>query len=189
MMAGEKKIVVLTGSPRKNGNSNHLAASFIAAAERKGHTVTRLDAYHLQVDGCMACGQCYQKDGRACCFEDDFNKIAPLLLEAGAIVLATPLYWLSYPAKLQAIIDKWSALLSSGNTFEGKKGVLLATCGNQNPDVFQGLVYTYERSMKNMHCENAGEILVPGLWYMDDISKTDGESRAAALAEKLFDRE
>ena len=39
-----KKIVVITGSPRKNGNSFAMTEAFIKAAEEKGHTVTRFDA-------------------------------------------------------------------------------------------------------------------------------------------------
>ena len=39
-----KKIVVITGSPRKKGNSFAMTAAFIKAAEEKGHTVKRFDA-------------------------------------------------------------------------------------------------------------------------------------------------
>ena len=49
-----KKIVVITGSPRKTGNSFAMTDAFIQAAEAKGHTVTRFDAAHLQVGGCRA---------------------------------------------------------------------------------------------------------------------------------------
>ncbi len=47
-----KKIVVITGSPRKNGNSFAMTEAFIKAAEEKGHTVTRFDAAMKKVGGC-----------------------------------------------------------------------------------------------------------------------------------------
>ena len=47
-----KKIVVITGSPRKNGNSFAMTEAFINAAEEKGHTVTRFDAAMKKVGGC-----------------------------------------------------------------------------------------------------------------------------------------
>ena len=50
-----KKIIVITGSPRKNGNSFAMTEAFIKAAEDKGHTVTRFDAAMKQVGGCHAC--------------------------------------------------------------------------------------------------------------------------------------
>ena len=76
-----KKIVVITGSPRKAGNSFAMTDAFIKAAQAKGHTVTRFDAAMMNVGGCHACETCF-KSGKACSFDDDFNKIAPAVLEA-----------------------------------------------------------------------------------------------------------
>ncbi|MDE6518087.1 MAG: flavodoxin family protein, partial [Acetatifactor sp.] len=80
-----KKIVVITGSPRKNGNSFAMTDAFIKAAEDKGHTVIRFDAAMKKVGGCHACETCF-KIGKACSFDDDFNEIAPDILEADGIV-------------------------------------------------------------------------------------------------------
>lgn len=74
-----KKIVVITGSPRKNGNSAAMADAFIQAAEARGHAVTRFDAALKQVGGCRACETCF-KTGKACSFDDDFNVLAPAIL-------------------------------------------------------------------------------------------------------------
>ena len=60
-----KKVVVITGSPRKNGNSIAMTDAFIKAAEKKGHTVIRFDAAMMNVGGCHACETCY-KTGKAC---------------------------------------------------------------------------------------------------------------------------
>ena len=64
-----KKIVVITGSPRKNGNSFAMTAAFIKAAEEKGHSVTRFDAAMMKIGGCHACNGCF-KNGRK---SMDFN--------------------------------------------------------------------------------------------------------------------
>ena len=80
-----KKIVVITGSPRRNGNSFAMTEAFIRAAEAKGHTVTRFDAADMKLGGCNACETCY-KTGKACSFDDDFNTVAPAVLEADAVV-------------------------------------------------------------------------------------------------------
>lgn len=55
-----KKIVVITGSPRKAGNSFAMTEAFIAAAEKRGHTVTRFDAAKMNVSGCRACETCFK---------------------------------------------------------------------------------------------------------------------------------
>ena len=77
------KIVVITGSPRKNGNSFAMTDAFIKEVEQQGHTVRRFDAAYLKIGGCHACMTCY-KTGKACSFDDDFNLIAPAILEADA---------------------------------------------------------------------------------------------------------
>lgn len=84
-----KNIVVITGSPRKNGNSFAMTESFIKAAEAKGHTVTRFDAAMMNIGGCHACATCYST-GKACTFDDDFNTIAPAILDADAVVFTMP---------------------------------------------------------------------------------------------------
>lgn len=182
-----KKIVVLTGSPRKDGNSNRMAESFIATAENKGYEVTRFDTAQMNVGGCMACSQCYTKDGQACVYNnDDFNKIAPALLAADAIVITTPLYWFAFPAKLKAVIDKWTTFAATGKSFAGKTAALIACCGIDNTEVFEGLLYSYRVSMDLMKCRSVGEVLIPGVYPVGDIKKTDGEKQAAALLDQLF---
>lgn len=100
-----KKIVVITGSPRKNGNSFAMTDAFIKAAEEKGHTVTRFDAAMMKLGGCHACETCYST-GKACTFDDDFNTIAPAILEADALVFTMPVYWYSIPSQIKAVIDR-----------------------------------------------------------------------------------
>lgn len=108
-----KKIVVLTGSPRKNGNSSAMADVFIQAAEAKGHSVTRFDAALRQVGGCRACETCF-KTGKACSFDDDFNTIAPAILEADVVVFTMPVYWYSIPAQIKGVIDRLFSFVVGG---------------------------------------------------------------------------
>ena len=96
-----KKIVVITGSPRKGGNSFAMTDAFIQAAEAKGHAVTRFDAAMQNVGGCRACEACF-KTGKACSFDDAFNTIAPAILEADAVVFTMPVYWYTIPAQIRA---------------------------------------------------------------------------------------
>ena len=63
--------------------------AFIKEAEAKGHSVTGFDAAEMHVGGCHACETCY-KTGKACSFDDDFNLIAPAILDADAVVFCMP---------------------------------------------------------------------------------------------------
>ena len=67
-------ILILTGSPRPNGNSNFLAERFAEGAKAAGHTVTHLDTAHLDVHPCIACEHCHNGSG-TCTFHDGFTDI------------------------------------------------------------------------------------------------------------------
>lgn len=179
-----KKIVVITGSPRKEGNSIAMTEAFVKAAEGKGYSVTRFDAAFANVGGCHACETCY-KTGRPCSFDDDFNKVAPAILEADVVVFSMPVYWYSIPAQIKAVIDKLFSFVVGGKDISGKKCALMACCEENDMSVFDGVRIPMERSASLMKWEMAGEVLVPGVLNVGDIEKTDGCSKAAALAECL----
>ncbi len=179
-----KKIVVITGSPRKNGNSFAMTDAFIQAAEAKGHTVTRFDAAMKKVGGCHACETCF-KTGKACSFDDDFNTIAPAILEADAVVFTTPVYWYSIPAQIKGVIDRLFSFVVGGKDIAGKECALITCCEENDMSVMDGVRIPIERSAALIKWNMVGEVLVPGVLNEGDIEKTDGCKQAAALAEKI----
>lgn len=179
-----KKIVVITGSPRKKGNSFAITEAFIRAAEARGHTVTRFDAALKNVGGCRACETCF-RTGKACSFDDDFNTVVPAILEADAVVFATPVYWYSIPAQLKRVIDRLFSFVVAGKDIAGKECALIACCEEEDLSVFDGVRIPLERSAALMKWKMAGEVLVPGVLNAGDIERTDGCRQAAALAEKF----
>lgn len=179
-----KKIVVITGSPRKNGNSFAMTEAFIKAAEAKGHIVTRFDAAMINVGGCHACETCF-KTGKACSFDDDFNTIAPAILEADVVVFTMPVYWYSIPAQIKSVIDKLFSFCVAGKDIAGKECALITCCEENELSVMDGVRIPVERSASLMKWKMIGEVLVPGVLNAGDIEKTDGCKQAAALAEKI----
>ena len=179
-----KKIVVITGSPRKNGNSFAMTNAFIQAAEAKGHQVTRFDAAMQHVGGCHACETCF-RTGKACSFDDDFNLIAPAVLEADALVFTMPVYWYSIPAQIKGVIDKLFSFAVAGKDIAGKSCALIACCEEDDLSVLDGVRIPLERSAALMKWHMVGEVLVPGVLQVGDIEKTDGCAQAAALADKM----
>lgn len=179
-----KKIVVITGSPRKNGNSFAMTDAFIAAAEKKGHSVTRFDAALKNVGGCHACETCF-KSGKACSFDDDFNAIAPSIFEADVVVFTMPVYWYSLPAQIKGVIDKLFSFVVGGKDIAGKECALIACCEEDDMSVFDGVRVPVERSAALMKWKMAGEVLIPGVLNAGDIDKTDGCKQAAELADKI----
>ena len=179
-----KKIVVITGSPRKDGNSFAMTDSFIKAAEEMGHTITRFDAAMMKIGGCHACNSCF-KSGKACIFDDDFNTIAPVILEADTIVFTMPVYWYSIPAQVKGVIDRLYSLLIGGKDIAGKDCALIACCEESDLSVLDGVRIPIERTAALLNWNMVGEVLIPGVLNPHDIDQTDGCRQSAALAEKI----
>lgn len=177
-----KNIVVITGSPRKNGNSFAMTEAFIRAAEEKGHTVTRFDAAWQKIGGCRACETCF-KTGKACSFDDDFNVIAPAIEKADAVVFTMPVYWYSIPAQIKGVIDRIFSFVVGGKDIAGKECALITCCEEEDLSVMDGVRIPIERSAALLKWNMIGEVLVPGVLNPGDVSRTDGLKKAAALAD------
>ena len=178
------KITVITGSPRKNGNTFAMVDSFIKAAEAKGHEVVRFDAAMMNIGGCRACMTCFKTD-KACSFDDDFNIIAPHILDADAILYAMPVYWYSIPAQIKGVIDRVFSFCVGEKPISGKKMGLICCCEEHDASVMEGVRVPMERTAALLKWDVVGEVLIPGVFHEGDINGTDGCKQAAELAEKF----
>ena len=104
------KILVLNGSPTRNGNTVALVNAFKEGAESKGHEVTVLNIAHKKVNGCLSCGYCKGAGNGKCAQKDDMQEIYPYLMEAEMIVLASPIYYFTMSAQLQSVIQRFLPL-------------------------------------------------------------------------------
>ncbi|KEI77784.1 flavodoxin [Clostridium botulinum A2 117] len=176
----KKSILVLTGSPRKGGNSDSMADSFIEGAIKSGHSVIKYETAIKNIKGCKACDTCFSK-GVACSFQDDFNELAPMLEFADVLVIVSPLYWSSFPAQLKAAIDKLYAFVIGGKCMKIRESLLLA-CGELNSkEAFDVMVKTYEELVKYEKWTDIGRLIVPGVLNKGDIKNTNALKKAKEL--------
>lgn len=138
----------------------------------------------MKIGGCHACETCF-KTGKACSFDDDFNIIAPAILEADAIVFTMPTYWYSIPAQIKGVIDRLYSLVVGGKNIAGKKCGLIACCEEHDLMVMDGIRIPIERSAALLKWDIVGEVLIPGVLKIGDIDNTDGCEQAATLADKF----
>lgn len=175
-----KNILVLTGSPRKNGNSDLLADAFISGAKEAGHELHLFAAGRKKIRGCMACQTCFSK-GAACSFKDDFNEVAPFIEKADMIVFASPLYFYSFSTQIKSTIDKMYSFFIGKRPLKIKECMLLG-CGETNEiKDFDGMVRSYELIADFMKWEDKGQIIVPNVNHKGDILQTDGLAKAKIL--------
>ena len=100
-----KKILILAGSPRKNGNSAALCRAFARGAEESGHQVETVFLRDRKIGYCLACYHC-QKGGGVCAIKDDMAGILDSMNDADVIVMASPVYFYSVDAQMKALIDR-----------------------------------------------------------------------------------
>lgn len=103
-----KKILVILGGGRANGNTNQLVDAFIHGARDAGHEVEKISLLKTQVQGCLGCNAC--RYGKPCIQKDDFNALVPKIKEADLLVFASPLLFWTISSKLKAFIERFYCL-------------------------------------------------------------------------------
>ena len=100
-----KKVLILAGSPRKNGNSAALCQEFARGARETGNEVEIIYLRDKKIGYCVACYYCKDHDG-VCIIRDDMAEILDKMNAADAIVMASPVYFYSIDAQMKALIDR-----------------------------------------------------------------------------------
>jgi multimeric flavodoxin WrbA len=180
-----KKILILTGSPRRNGNSDALAEAFTTGAEKAGAEVRRVNTAELKIGACIACEKCWEND-KPCIFQDDMEKIYPLLEWAEMFVLAFPLYYYTFPSQLKLVLDRlFPYAFKNTEVINGKDSVMLVCAETDNPADFDGVVSTYKIVGEYLTWNDKGVICAPGLGKKEDILNTNWQELAQKLGESL----
>ncbi len=100
-----KNILIISSSPRKNGNSQMLCEQFKKGAEAKGHNAEIVRIMDMNIGFCRACDAC-MKNGGSCVLKDDMAMVLELFKKADVLVLATPVYFYGISAQMKAFIDR-----------------------------------------------------------------------------------
>lgn len=167
-----KKILILSASPRKKGNSDILCQQFKKGAEEAGHSVEQVYLYDKKIGFCRACYVCF-KTGK-CVLKDDMEKILEKMQSADILVAATPTYFLTMNGMLKNTIDrflpKWQNLgghdvylIITGH--DGKEGLSLV--GEELTKIFQEL----GNNVKDI-------IWGEGVWQKGEVEQTKAMDEA-----------
>ncbi len=99
-----KNVLILSGSPRKNGNSDILCDEFMKGALEAGHQVEKIRVADKNIGYCRACYGC--KSTGICVIKDDMAEVLQKMIDCDVLVLASPVYFYSINANLKAVIDR-----------------------------------------------------------------------------------
>ena len=154
-----KKVLIISASPRKNGNSQMLCEQFRKGALEKGHQVELVRLTDLNIGFCRACDAC-MRNGGTCILKDDMAKVLELYQRADVLVLATPVYFYGISAPMKTFIDRtypiWQHL--------GKKEVYYIVSAGLGVDII-------ERSLGDLNgfVDHLEESPVAGRLYAPDV--------------------
>ena len=185
-------IIILSGSPRKDGNTELLADAFARGAAIHHHVET-VSVRDYKVNPCLGCNVCFKTNGRSseshpssledgrvvtdegeangvCTQKDDMTSIYEKMSQADMLVIASPVYFYGISAQLKAIIDRFHNPIR--DTFQIKKAALLLVGAASLPELFDAILSEYRLCLKFFDIEDAGNVLVRGVKDKGDIKET-----------------
>lgn len=103
------KILVLNGSPHKEGNTAALVGAFQKGAQAAGHEVVVCPVGTMNIKGCLGCEYCHTKGEGACIQKDDMQKVYPELNSADMVVIASPVHYFGFTGQMACTISRFYA--------------------------------------------------------------------------------
>jgi multimeric flavodoxin WrbA len=175
-------ILVLSASPRKNGNTERLAAAFIAGAKAAGKNVRLFRVADMDIAPCQGCNACFKHPG-VCAQKDDMAEIVAAIGEANTIVFASPVYLFGVSAQLKIAIDRMHVFKKVGTPV--KKAALLLTCGSPTKDVSEPSVAMFRMIVSYQKWREAGIVIAPNLHIPGEIEGRPELAAAQKLGEEI----
>ncbi len=151
-------ILVITGSPRKGGNTDIMAEAFAQGARESGNQVVVKNAGTLKVAPCLACEYCFAHDG-VCVQKDDMAGILEEVDKSDMIVFASPVYWFGMSAQIKLVIDRLYARARKG--FRPTQTALLLNAMSNG--VFEAAITQYKCTNNYVKWRDRGIITISGM--------------------------
>ena len=121
-----KKVLILSGSPRRGGNSDLLCDEFLRGARDAGNDAEKIFIRSRKLSPCMACYYCKNHGGQ-CAIRDDMADILDEMQAADVIVMASPVYFYSIDAQMKILIDR---SLARWTNMPNKEFYYIITCAD-----------------------------------------------------------
>ena len=171
-------ILILSGSPRKGGNTDLLVEAFVKGASQRHH-VEVVSVRDYKVNPCMGCNACFKSKDNTCVQKDDMPLVYEKMSQANMLVIASPVYFYGLSAQLKAVIDRCHNPIR--DTFPIKKMALLLVGAATLPELFDAILTEYNLCLNFFNMEDAGKVLVRGVKDKGDIKNTDALNEAYTL--------
>jgi len=176
-------ILMITGSPHKEGTSAKLAKEFEKGTKKNGHKVRIIQAAFEDLHPCKACDYCIGHGG-VCIQKDAMVGIQKEIFEADMVVIVTPLYYFGMSAQIKMVLDRFYAFNDRLMSTQ-KKSVLLAACGDEEEWVANALELHFKTVCQYLNWKIEGMLIAKGVHTAEDIDRTDYLNEAKNLGASL----
>lgn len=182
------KVIAVFGSPRSGGNSDIILDHLIKGIEANGICVEKIILRNLSFSPCISCGRCMQTG--ICAVNDDMQKIYPRIVEAGGIIVASPIYFMGVSAQLKAFIDRFQVFWSRKYILHfpvredgvAAKGFFIATAArHESEELFAGAIKTVKSFFHVIDAEYAGDMLC------SELEEKGAVYKKQAILKQAFD--
>lgn len=177
----KKNVVILSASPRRNGNSDILCDEFMKGATEAGHDVEKIFLVDKNIKYCTGCGVC--NTTHECVQKDDMKEILVKLLKADVIVMASPVYFYTINAQMKTLIDR---IVPQYTSLSNKEFYFIITAAETNLNMmersiecFRGLLDCLENPTEK------GVIYGVGAWQKGEIKGTKAMKEAYEMGKNV----
>lgn len=172
-----KKILIISGSPRKGGNSDVLCDEFQRGAAKAGHLVEKNFIGDREIHPCIACDVC--KKTKRCTFRDDMTEILEKMIAADVIVLASPVYFYTINGQMKILIDRTVARYTEIN---GKEFYYIITAADNSIPMMQRTIECFRGFADCLSgSQEKGIIYGVGVWQKGEIQGNKAMNEAYKL--------
>lgn len=178
-----KKVLVISSSPRKGGNSDTLCDEFLKGALDAGHQAEKIFLRDKKINYCTGCGFCNTNDYTACAQRDDMAEILGKMQEADTIVFATPIYFYAIAGQMKTFIDRMCARYTH---ISNKEFYYILTAADSSKNAVQYALGEFKGLMACLNNPNEkGCLFAGGVWQKGDINGTNYPKQAYEMGKNI----
>ena len=165
-----KKVLIISSSPRKGGNSDSLCDKFAEGAVSAGNIVEKIFLKDKHINYCTGCGFCNTNDYTACSQKDDAAEILDKMVGVDVIVFGTPVYFYTMCGQMKTLIDRCCARYTHIN---GKEFYYIMTAADTSSDAMDRVIEEFRGLLCCLSDAVEKDMLVATrVWQKGDINGT-----------------
>ena len=170
-----KKVLILSASPRKGGNSDTLCDQFLKGARESGHQAEKVFLRDKKIGYCTGCGVCNKT--HRCAQDDDMAEVLEKMVKADVIVMATPVYFYTMNAQMKTVIDRVAPRYSE---VSDKEFYYLLTAADSDPKMLERTLEGFRGFTEDCltNPQERGVVYGVGLWEIGDVQKSPALKQA-----------